>query len=239
MELAEVQTVFPGIECLLFPTHDDQAIHHLLIDLRDKFGKATLSKEDSIRLESLRNAQEIRIDYAQAGTASIDTFLREAKSEIRFSFEKTPVDSRAFELINKTNQFNLNGRRFGEGEWLAGLREDRTFLLRISYEDKFGPLGTIAVLFGRIEGSSLTIDVWVMSCRAFSRRIEHQCLSLLFDHFGVNEITLDFKETPNNKPLQEFLATFGPPANLRRISLDSLTRQGLALYHTLKGWTDE
>jgi len=52
----------------------------------------------------------------------------------------------------------------------------------------------------------------VMSCRAFSRRIEHRCLAWVFDHFGVGEVALRFVSTARNGPLQEFLATLlGPP----------------------------
>jgi predicted enzyme involved in methoxymalonyl-ACP biosynthesis len=44
-----------------------------------------------------------------------------------------------------------------------------------------------------------------MSCRAFSRRIEHQCLKQLFETFGVDEIDLAYQSTARNAPLREFL----------------------------------
>ena len=51
----------------------------------------------------------------------------------------------------------------------------------------------------------LTVDVWVMSCRAFSRRIEHRCLEELFERFDLEEVILDFIGTPKNGPTREFL----------------------------------
>ena len=45
-----------------------------------------------------------------------------------------------------------------------------------------------------------------MSCRAFSRRIEHSCLAVLFDTFAATEIEFDFQPTPRNGPIQEFFA---------------------------------
>ncbi len=44
-----------------------------------------------------------------------------------------------------------------------------------------------------------------MSCRAFSRRIEHRCLEQLFSRFDLDEIVFDYAETPRNGPLREFL----------------------------------
>ena len=62
------------------------------------------------------------------------------------AWELTRVTVRAFELINKTNQFNLNGKRFSESDWLSFLQDPAAFLLTASYEDKYGPLGKVAVI---------------------------------------------------------------------------------------------
>jgi len=45
-----------------------------------------------------------------------------------------------------------------------------------------------------------------MSCRAFSRRIEHRCLRELFRRYRADEVVFDFAATPRNGPLHEFLA---------------------------------
>jgi len=77
----------------------------------------------------------------------------------------------------------------------------------VSYEDKFGPLGKIAVIQGRRSGTTLQVKTWVMSCRAFSRRVEYQCLRVLFERYGLTEIGFDFLATSRNGPLQEFFAS--------------------------------
>ena len=51
----------------------------------------------------------------------------------------------------------------------------------------------------------MAIDSWVMSCRAFSRRVEHHCLHYLFEKFAVDEITAAYQSTDRNAPLGEFL----------------------------------
>jgi FkbH-like protein len=214
IELAEVKAAYPDIHCLRFPTNDDQEAYNLLGELRDLFGKETILAEDAIRRESLRHAAPVLESVAGSG-ASLDRFLQEAEAELTLDFTKDPADPRAWELVNKTNQFNLNGRRYTEGLWREYLHQADTFLLRAAYRDKFGPLGTIAVLTGRRqpEPCALEIDVWVMSCRAFSRRIEHRCLEQLFQQSGVEQIGFDYQPTPRNGPLQDFFASLldGPP----------------------------
>ena len=203
MEIAEVKTAFPEMECIVFPKNDPPGLWKLLRRLRDLFGKDAVSKEDALRLQSIRTASTLR-EYVKTDVGSLDDFLRNAGAKILFATGKQPGDTRALELINKTNQFNLNGRRYNESAWLSYLQNPSAFMVAATYEDKFGPLGKIAVLLGRTEGGKLFVDSWVMSCRAFSRRIEHQCVKYLFEKFGAEKIVFDFQATPRNGPLQEF-----------------------------------
>src|SRR5262245_12685068 len=192
------------MKCLLFPKNDPQACMVLLDRLRDLLGKRFISKEDALRTHSIR--VQPAFGTAFTATAEATDFLEPAEAEITFSTIKNSSDSRPFELINKTNQFNLNGRRFTESEWLHYLRDPETHLLAATYKDKYGALGKIAVLGARRGEDKLCIDLWVMSCRAFSRRIEHQCLLRLFNAHRVDEISFDFRPTPRNTPIQEFFA---------------------------------
>lgn len=204
MELAEVKSVHPGIECVLFEKDNPQKLYELFQNLRDQFGKNALSEEDNIRRDSIRNAhQQTKNDGGHEKPR--EEFLLEAQAEVTYSFSKEPSDPRALELVNKTNQFNLNGKRFTEMSWQSYLKQDNSFLMVVSYRDKYGPLGKIAVLAGRHQADQLALDVWVMSCRAFSRRIEYRSLQELFQRFNVAEIALDFQKTERNGPLREFL----------------------------------
>jgi predicted enzyme involved in methoxymalonyl-ACP biosynthesis len=91
------------------------------------------------------------------------------------------------------------------------LKNPASFLLTAIYQDKYGPLGKIAALMGTLEGKTLNVDSWVMSCRAFSRRIEHQCLNFLFTKFQMEEIVFDYQATSRNGPFREFLGQFVDP----------------------------
>jgi FkbH-like protein len=202
MELAEVQAAHPDLECILFPPDDYKAACDLFGRLRDLFGKPALRDEDALRLSSLRSAAQSEEERKSAGYTP-DTFLEAANARIGVSFA-LPPEPRALELINKTNQFNLNGKRFTESEWSAFVAQPSALVLVADYHDRYGPLGKIAVLAGQLEGKRLTMGVWVMSCRAFSRRIEHRCLEQLFSRFKLDEIVFDYADTPRNGPTREF-----------------------------------
>jgi len=201
-ELEEVNLAFPNIECVRFPTKDNTAIYNLTLHLRNLFGKRTVFEEDTIRLESIRRAHS---DANVNAGASLTEPLDHTETEITFNSGKTPPDPRALELVNKTNQFNLNGQRYSEASWHRLLLDPNSFLLVASYRDKFGPLGKIAVIAGHRYKRKLTINTWVMSCRAFSRRVEYRCLVELIAQFDPEEIEFQYARTERNEPLHNFL----------------------------------
>jgi FkbH-like protein len=236
MEVAEVKAAYPEMECVVFPCNNPDAIWNLLRQLRELFGKNTISREDLIRLDSIRAAGAVR-EATDRDPSRADDFLQNANAEIEFSFAKQPRDTRAFELVHKTNQFNLNGKRLTEAAWHNYYVSDpASFLMTVNYEDKYGPLGKIAVLLGKVQGKSVTVDSWVMSCRAFSRRIEHQCLKQLCERFDATEIVFDYQATPRNGPLQEFLAGIAgrPITAPLRVPRSDFLEKCPALFHRVK-----
>jgi FkbH-like protein len=235
LELAEVQTAFPQIEGFQFPTHDDQSAYILLERLRSLFGKERVGEEDRLRAESLRSADAVREVTASEGEHA-EEFLSGLNAQVTLSWARQPADPRALELVNKTNQFNLNGRRHTEHSWQTALEDPQRFLLVVSYQDKFGSLGKIAVLAGCRDGERAVVDTWVLSCRAFARRIEHRTLEALFGELQVQEVEFDFLPTLRNGPTQEFLTEIlgATPDAACRISASRFQAVCPPLYHELK-----
>lgn len=231
MEVAEVKAALPDVECLVFPKNDYQGIWNLLQHLRGRFGKPILTEEDTLRLNSIRESSAWR-DAGQGQGASSDDFLRAADGCITFGYGASHGDARAFELVNKTNQFNLNGKRVTEAEWLQSLADPAGVVVGVSYQDKYGRLGKVAVLLGRTEENQLHVTSWVMSCRAFSRRIEHHMLKYLFDKLHVTEVVFGYEGTAKNGPLKEFLTELlGEATPGARLSRASFLANSPALLH--------
>ncbi len=232
-EIAEMRAAHPAIECILFPGDDPDAGYELLPAIRDRFGRRTVSQEDKLRLESIR--QSVSFQFEGAGDGFSDTLLATAGAKLTLDLNREAHDTRAFDLINKTNQFNLNGRRLTQTEWHAYLARDTVFLLTIEYEDRFGSLGKIAVLSGERRDSKLRIDIWVMSCRAFSRRVEHQCIRQLFDILHVDVLEFNYEPTARNGPVSNFFMHFcrQPLQSPVRVSRDEFNNNCPPLYHEI------
>jgi len=234
MELAEVAAAHPGIECVLFPKNDYKAYVAMLRHLRDRCGKERVSKDDALRLESIRQGAAFR-EQASGGAAP-ETFLEQIGAAVAFDFSAAS-EPRVLELVNKTNQFNLNGKRYAQADWQKLTSAEGAVLAAVSYEDKFGPLGTIAAVAGQLNGgTTLVVETWVMSCRAFARRIEQQTLKMLFDTTGVGEIEFRFTPTAKNGPLREFFATLlgEEPQSDFRLTRGQFEAKCPPLYHEVR-----
>jgi FkbH-like protein len=237
MELAEVSEKYPQIECLRFPSSDPSGVLLLLRRLRELFGRVEIQEEDRLRVASLRGAAQLQNEAADAGSME---FI--ARLKARVAFETADGDQkRALELVNKTNQFNLNGIRFTEAEWLERLSRPGSFLSMVSYEDRFGSLGRIAVLGGFFQDGQCIVDIFVMSCRAFSRLIEFQILQQLLERHGVESVLFLFEPTERNGPMQAYLGQFGSLENTTaggfQVSAEAFIKACPDLHHeVIKPW---
>ena len=199
-ELEEVKSKFPNMECILFP-NNASLVYELLLKLRHLFGKNEIFDEDILRSLSIKNAAKV-VDASTVSDVSEEELMEALNATVTISISnKFPID-RSFELVNKTNQFNLNGKRYDVASWNKLANEQNRFLATTEYSDKYGPLGRISVISGTIENSKAFVDIWVLSCRAFSRRIEYKILDFIFKYFNLEEIVFDVKFTEKNSLVQ-------------------------------------
>lgn len=86
---------------------------------------------------------------------------------------------RIVQLVNKTNQFNLTTRRLRVAEAAALIDDPDAVTLQLRLVDRLGDNGVIAVVIGRLSGSDLVVETWLMSCRVLGRRVEEGTLAVL------------------------------------------------------------
>lgn len=236
LELAEVAEAHPEISTRRYPTGDPDAVLALLDELTDLFPLREASEEDTLRLQSIR--ARAAVEDAHAAARSPREFLGDLGGTVGLALGPAWQAPRVLELVNKTNQFNLNGRRWTEPEWAAARTAPGAVTAVIDYEDKFGRLGTIGVLAGTVADGTLVVDTWVLSCRAFSRGIEHHVLRALAVELGLAGFTFDFTSTPRNDVLAGFLRSWDG-AEPSRLSADSLGASDLIDIHTVRLTTQE
>jgi FkbH-like protein len=235
LELAEVRSAFPEMECIRFPKESAAAALQLLRWLRDEFGRESANEEDKIRRESLQRAEVFQTEAARIDP---EEFLRSLGATVTIAGPGRE-DRRAFELVNKTNQFNINGSRYTWDAWISRAERLGDFVLIVAYEDRFGPLGKIAVMAGTARDRRVELEDWVISCRAFSRRIEYQCLRSLFETFDATEMTIRYKETARNGPSRDLLKilcdSLSDAEQRLVLSRERFENQCPMLYHKIRG----
>lgn len=216
VELAEVSSALPEVACVAFPVSDEGLVP-LLAQLQGHFARDGVTEEDRQRTEFYRRRLEGVAPSDQAG-GDVTAFLRSLEMEIRFH-DRTRGDwTRAVQLINKTNQFNLNGRRWQEEE-VAGLLAEGGALWTATLTDRTGSHGEILAC---LIGPKGTVESLVMSCRVLERKVEHAFLAWLTERLETGP-RLRYAPTDRNEPLRNFLAEALPgglPADQAEVSLD-------------------
>ena len=125
---------------------------------------------------------------------------------------------RAYQLFQRSNQFNLTTIRYSEAE-LKTIAEDPdcdTFTLRL--HDRLGDNGIVAAVIARAQGEALHVDSWVMSCRVLGRRVEEATLDILAGLArarGCSRLIGEYRPTAKNAMVAGLYAGLGFAAGAR------------------------
>ena len=121
--------------------------------------------------------------------------------------------TRIHELINRTNQWNLQGSRCTFQEVRAWHQSANHVIYSVRVKDKFGDMGLVCSCVGEYTESSLDVIVFVLSCRVFGYGIETLVLQKLeqdsLARLGRIAVRGFFRETPHNKPCREMYSKHG------------------------------
>ena len=163
---------------------------------------------ESARRTEMVHAQLERED--QRRQLSREDFLRQAAPQVAMGL----IDSvdhdrfpRAFELLNKTNQYNTTGRRWTREE-LAAHFHNGGVLHTFEVEDIYTAYGLVGVVI--VSGSE--IDQWVMSCRVLGYQVENAVMAVIVRGLrdrGARAVRGRLIETDVNFPCRELFARCG------------------------------
>jgi FkbH-like protein len=134
--------------------------------------------------------------------------------DLRLTIQRAQLNDlkRVTELINRTNQFNLEGSRttFREVSAWHGSPDHLILLGRTS--DRFGEMGTTCVAVVVCSATEMRILPFVLSCRVFGYGIEEGVMNHLKQiarQRGVQRVVGRYQPTPQNSPCKDFLANNG------------------------------
>jgi FkbH-like protein len=117
---------------------------------------------------------------------------------------------RLLELIQRTNQFNTTTVRRSPTEVDALLDDTVHTVLVASLQDRFGDLGVVAVAIARRDApDAVTIDSFIMSCRAMGFGLEQYVLARLMAEVPAERYEGPFVPTERNGPAASLYPSHG------------------------------
>lgn len=150
--------------------------------------------------ESGLDESGIGVQVNPVDTADAVATLYKLQLEVRIRFAGQKELARVGELINRTNQFNMNGARTTSKEvarWHSSPVHD---IWVAEGRDKFGEMGTISVAVTERTSRGVEIIAFVLSCRVFGFGMERALLGRIQRSAMGDAVIGLFKETPHNGP---------------------------------------
>ncbi|MEU7878204.1 HAD-IIIC family phosphatase [Microbispora bryophytorum] len=194
VECAEVRAGCPEVLTLRLPAGAAEAADFL----RHCWPLDLTAVTEADRERTRRYQEERQREQARDEMSLADFF---ATLDLRVTI--TPAgpehETRAAQLAERTNQFNLSGARRLDGE--------EKFVVDV--RDRFGDYGVVGLTDVRTEGDTLRAGAFLLSCRALGRGVEHRMLAhlgALARERGLARVALAFRATERNQPARDFLA---------------------------------
>lgn len=208
-ERALVRRVLPMVAVPEVP-EEPALVPHCLADA-GYFESMSVTPED--RARNAQYQENRRRSAARASASSLDSYLRDLGMVLSWRrFDRIGLP-RIVQLINKTNQFNLTTRRYGEEDVLAVIADPDAFGLQLRLIDRFGDNGIIAVVIGRKEnGADCRIDTWLMSCRVLGRGVEKATLPVIVaaaQRLGARRLIGEYLPTARNAMVRDHYRLLG------------------------------
>ena len=165
--------------------------------------------DDLRRAQSLRaNAKRQRLRRA---APDLETFIRSLDITLVIERQNRAAIPRVSQLTQRTNQFNLTTKRYSPGD-IEHLM-DNGFVYCMRMEDRFSDYGIVGVAIVTDAGTdSWEIDSFMLSCRAFGRRIESELLATVLADaggLGIKVVWARYVATAKNGMSRDFFPGHG------------------------------
>lgn len=173
------------------------------------FDHVVVTNEDLIR-NKLYKAEKSR-QIEQQSLVSIDDFIRSLEMKV-FIIDLTQDEvTRCAQLLQRTNQFNLNGVIWKEDEIRNLLVDDKKDCWVIHAKDRFGNYGMVGVVITEQTQDALLVLSFSLSCRILGRGVE----IVILDHLRkyaiqkkLDQLYFKYIDTKRNTALHNFMERY-------------------------------
>ena len=200
-EIELIRQMLPEVEAVQMPS--DPADYPAVLDRLTLFERAAVLDEDRTKTEQYRQNRER--DELKTAAGDLTSYLESLGTELEIWRARPDDLPRAHQLFAKTNQLNATAQRYtpADIERFVASPDHELWLARA--RDRFGDLGTIAVMLLAREEDALVVDSFLMSCRAMGRGIETALINHLKSRLrdtGARELRARYLPTAKNKPVE-------------------------------------
>ncbi|MDX8031971.1 HAD-IIIC family phosphatase [Lentzea sp. BCCO 10_0856] len=223
----ETQLVRGSIpEVTVVHLNGDPADHVTALQRTGSFDVLTTTATDRERTQ-LYKARAERTEFADS-FSSVQDYLRSL--EIQVSVREADEFSlpRLIQLGQRTNQFNMIGTSHAEARTREMAASDDHLVLVFEVADRFGAEGIVGGVWVSKHDDHWLVENFVMSCRVFTRGVEHTVVQHLADRAissGASRLEAGFKATERNKAAAAFYPDAGfEPVSEGRYTLPLLPR---------------
>ncbi len=166
-------------------------------------GSLRLTQEDRERADRYR--LKAHIQKEAAGFSDKQDYWRSLEMHLYFHDFSNANQQRVLQLLNKTNQFNMTTRRYGETD-LSRIRQEGGIIIPVGLSDKYSEreiVGVLVLLSSGAQAATLVIDSFLLSCRVLGRSVETGILGWICRYArdkGYRSLEGRFFATERNQP---------------------------------------
>ncbi|HKE48124.1 MAG TPA: HAD-IIIC family phosphatase [Rhodanobacteraceae bacterium] len=210
VECAEMRAHCPDVTTVRVP--DDASKLATFIDHLWLFDQPRVTQEDLKRTQMYRD-NALRAELRE-NAPTLEDFLKNLALVVDIGKVGDAEVPRVAQLTQRTNQFNASLIRCDEAEIRRNAGDPNALLRFVRARDRFGDYGIVGVIRAHRSDARLVVDLFMLSCRALGRGIEHRMIAAAGEHAvaqGLAEIELQFRQGDRNGPAKRFLESVLKP----------------------------
>jgi len=208
VECEMMRTALPQVLSITLPA--EPAAYAGVIESLDCFDQWTVSGEDRQRGQLYR--AEARRRESRSAAVDLPTFYRRLRMKMTLSIDEPMHVSRAAQMTNRTNQFNMHTIRCTEDDIRRFMDAPDHHVFTLALADRFGDNGIVGLAVVIHRPDTWCLHMFLMSCRVLGRTVEQTFIGWIAGQAraaGADQLVGEFVPTAKNKPFAGFYESCG------------------------------
>lgn len=175
-----------------------------------EFIKFKLTKEDLVKTKQYKS----RLKFIKEKNYHNNefNFLKNIQLKAKIVKMDKSNEQRCFQIIQKTNQFNLTNKRYSLIEIKEFKKNKKHNIFLVDLKDKYGSHGLVSMMMFIKERNFIYIDNFAMSCRVLGRYLEHWVFLKIVEYSKKNKVDFligEYLPTSKNVLVKDFFKNMG------------------------------